>query len=508
MNDQAKGEAMHTTFLNRLTRRASRLVGVLAVVGMGPMLPLGAGVLATPHVAVAQAATGDDVIVFTSGKKVTGKIIEETPTAVTIKFLAGGIEATATYQKTELLSVTRGTGQTPAAPTTGTPATGLPKEQIKAAAADPIEGGKKKVYVVELTGWFGEDISQTPMRQAVKDAKKHSPDYLIFVIDNDWSLRRFGQLEDIKDDEGEFDQMWRAEAMAPVFNEEIKREWTTQPTVVFWVKKAMGGAAFLPLSCPNIYMSTEGKIGGIGGLNRIFGTMGDKVVREKQFSLRIGHAEGLAIQGGYEPRLIKALCRDETILSYRIEGGKPVYLDRMPESPDEFLLTDDADEQAGRADTIDLLARGEGNDCLTLNSDLAFKLGVSKGTTDTMDDLIFKLGIARNHEFVSGNSADAVAGSSKRITKGWIDGLEDAKRKLRKMWQDFNRVQVADPGGFQQRTQARGRQRAIIEDMQQLLKKYEEAINPRQVPCPDWATLNIIKERLKTEQMADKPDRK
>jgi hypothetical protein len=493
----AKGDVMHNTFLSRLNRRLSRFIGLMAVVGMGPVLPLGAGVLSTPTPAIAQTAAGDDVIVFTSGKKITGKILEETPTSVTIKFLTAGIEATATYQKSELLSITKGTGQTPAAPTAATP--GAPKQpEMKAAAADPAGSGKKKIYTIELTGWFGEDISETPMRQAVKDAKKNNADYIIFVIDNDWSLRRFGQLEDIKDDQGQFDQMWRAEAMSPVFNEEIRREWTTPPTVVFWVKKAMGGAAFLPLSCRNIYFHSDGKIGGIGGLNRIFGQTGDKVVREKQFSLRIAHAEGLAILGGYEPKLIKALCRDEYILSYRIEGGRPVYLERMPESIDEILLTDDADEQAGRADTIDRLARGEGDDCLTLNADLAFKLGVSKGTTDTMDDLIFKLGIARESEMVKGNS--------QRITKGWIDGLEDAKRKLRKLWEEYENVQVAQPAQFPQRTQARGRQKAIIEDMQQLLKKYEEAINPRQVPCPDWATLNIIKERLKTQQMADRPE--
>ncbi len=498
MNLISKGHAMQTRFLNRLCRGAG--FGLLALVGMGPLVPLTAGVMATPSTAVAQEAAGDDVIVFTNGKKITGKILEETATAVTIKFMSGNIPATVTYQKSELVSVTRGTGKAPEA---AKPAAGeAPKSEIKASAttADPNDPGKKKVYVIELTGWFGEDISETPMRNAVKDAKKNNADYLIFVLDNDWSLRRFGRLDDIKDDQGQFDQLFRAEKMAPILNEEIPREWAVQPTVVFWVKKAMGGAAFLPLNCKNIYFHSEGKMGGIGGLNRIFGNMGDEVVRQKQFSLRIGHAEGMAIQGGYEYRLIKAMCLDPYVLSYRLEGGKPVYLERMPESADEFLLTDDADEQAGHADTIDILARGEGNDCLTLNAKLAQELQVSKGTVDTMDDLIFKLGIARNSEIVAGNS--------KRITKGWIDGLEDAKRKLRKLWQEFQDVQVADPGEYPQRTQARNRRKNICEEMQGILKKYEEAINARAVPCPDWATLNIIKERLKTEQMADKPDRK
>lgn len=483
---------MTMNFSNRLRRGLSGLVGMLAVAGMGPILPIATGVLTNPSPAIAQEGSSQDAIVFKTGLRIEGKILEETATTVTIQFVTAGISGTQTYQKSELIAVTRGTG----APAAGTPAVAADPVKIapRPDAASPSDPGRKKVYIIELSGEFGRDISQTPIRNAVRDAKKYEPDYLIFILDNEWS--RWGGLEEIKDDEGAFDQLFRTEDMAPILNDEIPREWDKQPTMVFWVKKAMGGAAFLPLNCRNIYFHTEGKMGGIGGLNRIFGNMGDKVVREKQFSLRLGHAEGMAIQGGYESKLVRAMARDEYVLSYRLEGGKPVYLERMPESPDEVLLTDDGDEQAGNRDDIVMLARGEGNDCLTLTAKLAFELGVSKGTVDTMDDLIFKLGIARNHEVISGNS--------KRIMKGWSDGIEDARRKLARLWRDFNEVEVAPPGEYPQRTTARGRRRAICDEMQTILKRYEESLDAREVPCPDWATLNIIKERLKTEQMADR----
>lgn len=495
---------MQATFLNRLGRWSSRIAGLMTVVALGPVVPLATGVFATPSVVVAQEAAGDDVIVLLNGKKITGKILSETATEITFKFVTAGIPATTTYKKSELLSFSKGTGAAPANPGSNTPGSTTPagptttKPEVLASASDPGGVAKKKVYIAELSGVFAEDITQTPMRLVVKDAKKSNADYLIFVLDNDWSYKRWGQKAEIDDAEGEFDQLWRAEDMAPVFNEELRREWANPPTVVFWVKKAMGGAAFLPLSCPNIYFHSDGKIGGIGGLNRQF-TSGDKVVWEKQISLRVAHAEGLAIMGGYEPRLIKALCRDEFVLSYKIEGGKPVFLERMPQSPDEFLLTDDGQEK--NADTMEQLARGEGNDCLTMNAKVAFELGVSKGTVDTIDDLIFKLGIARNHEKVGEKT-------SKRITKGWSDDVSDSKRKLRRLWQDFREVRIADPGEYPQRTQARNKQKNIIEEMQKLLEKYKEAVNPRAVPCPSWAQLNLRKETLKTEQMADKPERR
>lgn len=488
---------MTTKLSNRLRRALGGFVGLVALAGMGPALPIAAGVLTTPTPVVAQEGSGQDALVFKNGRRIEGKILDETPTTITIQFMTAGISGTSTFQKSEIISITRGTGAA-AAPETPAAVKDPVKPAPRTAAPSSNDPSKKKVYIIELSGEFGKDISQTPIRNAVRDAKKFEPDYLIFVMDNDWS--RSGGLEEIKDDEGAFDQLFRAEDIAPILNDEIPREWERQPTVVFWVKKAMGGAAFLPFNCRNIYFHSEGKMGGIGGLTRIFGNMGDLVVREKQFSLRLGHAEGMAIQGGYDPRLILAMARDEYVLSYRLEGGKPVYLERMPQSPDEFLLTDDGDEQGGRRDDIVALARGEGNDCLTLTSKVAFELGVSKGTVDSMDDLIFKLGIARNHEIIPGNS--------KRIMKGWSDGLVDARRKLARLWRDFNEVQVAAPGGYQQRTQARGRQRAICDEMQTLLKRYEEALDAREVPCPDWATLNIIKERLKTEQMADRPDRR
>ncbi len=375
---------------------------------------------------------------------------------------------------------------------------------LKAAKNEPgTTVDAKKVYIVELGGTFGEDISQTPMRQAVKDAKKLGADYLIFVLDNDWSVtRESGMRSDAekKDDQGQFDELFRAEAMETTFTEEIQHDWPAdhQPQVVFWVKKAMGGACFLPFNAKTIYFSSEAKMGGIGKLEKIFGSMGDRVVREKQFALRLGHAEGRAIQGGYEPRIVRAMARTEYVLSYKMEGGKPVFLERMPEAPDEILLTDDGKDE--REDTEEQLGRGEGNDCLTLTPKVAYDLGVSKGTVDSMDDLLFQLGLSRNHVILKGQSA--------QYMKTWRDGLEQARRKLPKLWHDFEEVMVKPPGQYQQRNEARGKRKSIIEQMEGIEKKYEEALNPHSVRVPNYNELEEIKKKIELEQLQDKPEKK
>lgn len=491
---------MHASFLNHLVRRVQPVVGMLALAGLGPALPLATGVLATPAPAVAQEAAGDDVIVFTNGKKITGKITEETATTVTIRFSTSGIPATVTYQKSELLSITKGTGKTEPAPATptkaGEPARATPKNDMR-ASTDPTDPNKKKVYKLELNGVFGEDISQTPMRQAIQDARKLDADYIIVVLDNDWSLRRFGQMGEIKDDQSGFEQFWRVEDMDPVLTEEIERQWTKKPTVVFWIKKAMGGAAFLPLSCPNIYFHSEGKMGGIGQVEETVKS-GDEVVRQKLIGARLGHVRGMAVKGGYDPRIVLAMTLTDYVLSYRMSGGKPEFLERAPASPDEEPLTDDGKE--GNKDNNEALARAEGNDCLTLKADIAFTLGISKGTVDSYDHLMQKLGLSRD--------GIQLNGKADQLMKAWKTGLGSAKRQLPKLWEQVGDVAVKDPGGYPERTAARNRRKALINEMQGIEKKYEEALNPRAIGVPGWADLETMKKEIELQQLQDKPDRR
>jgi hypothetical protein len=475
-------------------RNVVRLFASVAL-GMGlwalPAAPVGIALgLATAPAAAQTQDKDKDTIIFKNGRVVQGKILKETDTEVEFEVDVAGIKSKTTYKKDDLLSVTKGEG---AAAAEETPAATDPKttaaEAKKVEAADP---GAPKVYVLELEGWFGEDISQTPLRKAVDDAKRMEPDYLIIVMNNDWSATRFGELGDIPEDsEKFFDQIFRAVDMAPVFTEEIPR-WTKPPKVVFWVKKAMGGASILPLSCDTIYFASDAKMGGIGGLSKMFGSRGTVRTREKQRSLRLTTAEGIAIKGGHDPVLVRAMARDDYILSVKFEGGKPVYLERLPESPDELLLTDDG--EGHNEDDIAALARGEGNDVLTLKADLAYKLGISKGTVDSLNDLLFNLGIARNHQMLKGQSA--------MVLKNWTNGLENARRELVRLWDAYQEIQVT--GDYPERQQARNKQKSTIKKMQDIEKRFEEALNPWQVGVPNYNQLEEILRQIELAQMQDR----
>lgn len=448
--------------------------------------------LAPRHAVAAQDDKKDkqDIIIFRSGQQVQGEILEETPTAYRVRVVVAGIAAETTYNKADILSVMRGEGD----PIPGRPAAKAPAPTTTTrAAASPGAPGRKKVYVLELTGIFGEDISQTPIRRAVADAQRHGVDYLLVVIDNDWSLRRMGLEIDLPEDETEFNKLSRAADMEIIFREEIPQTWENPPKIVFWVKNAMGGAAFLPLSTGEIYFHSEAKMGGIGHLTRMLGSQGDEVVRQKMYSAMISQATGLAIAGGYDPRIVRAMAWTEYVLSVRFEGGRPVFIEGFPERDGDILLTDDGKDD--NKDTIEALARGEGNDVLTLKADMALKLGISKGTADSIHDLMFLLGIGRNHEIVSGQ-AD-------RIMRTWRTDVDEAKRNLRRMWErEFREIRVQ--GDYRERSQARGRQIQLIERMQAIIRRFEEAFDPRSLGVPDWNTLNILKEQIRLEQLGDR----
>ena len=323
---------------------------------------------------------------------------------------------------------------------------------------DPDSSAKMKVYHFDLTGVFAKDITQTPIREVIKDAQKYEPDYIIITLENTWDGSLFGGLreQEIGDsDITAFDQLFRAEDIEPIFTREIPAEWDKQPVIVYWVKQAMGGAAFLPFSCSNIYMTPEARIGGIGGMDELFDGVGDEVVREKQRSLRMGHARGMFIQGGYDTRICRAMAERSFVLSYTNIGGRTDLLERMPQSPTEFLLTDDGGTgDQGSADTMEDEVRGLGDDHLTLKARQALDIGISKGTVSSMEQLLFELGIARN--------AELIEGAGNRIMQQWRDNVKKAPRQLQDLVREYQEA------GSQPANSIRDRGRAISTQIRKL----------------------------------------
>lgn len=444
-------------------------------------------------------AEGQDVIIFRDGKVMTGTVVSETATAVKFRGVSFGISFETDFTKDSILEVKRGAatsitgeGAVPAStPTAVSPRTST------GAAVTPDDGVQRQnVYWIDLKGEFGTDISESPIRDAVKDARNNNADVIILALDADWKEDGRGRPR-MLEDSSNFDEIFRAEKMVPIFAEEIPREWAKQPKVVFWVKQALGGAALMPLITPEIYMTSTARLGGLGNLSFVFEGVGDEMVREKQRSLRLGHAEGWAIRGGHDYRLIRAMCRMEYVLSVKFEGGEPVLLERMPESPDEELLTDDGKDM--NADTLTQRVAGTGNDLLTMDARLAKALRVSKGTVDTQEELLNALGLGR--------TANIVPGRSRQIMKSWSDGIVSTKRRVVKLIDDFRAVEVEQPPTYENRTKARGQQLRIINELRGLLRRWGEGISDRwrgENGIPTESQLNTIEEQIRLEQLRDR----
>ncbi|MBX3403960.1 MAG: hypothetical protein KF699_11175 [Phycisphaeraceae bacterium] len=450
--------------------------------------------------AAAKAETSEaklDVIIFRNGQKVECEILEETDSTVKVKIAVAGMVAETVYQKSEILAIQKGAGApvstagkpAPRSTTTGRKPDAKP-EQI---ATD----GVPTVYVIRCTGEFGRDVSATPFAQVIEDVKKHQPDILVMEFDH-----VFGQYgEEVPDylyQPGSFDQLETARQLSTLLTDRIRDDgdWPKKPRLVGYIKKAMGAACFLPFVCPELYFHPDGLHGGVGGLEHMFDGVGDKVAQEKQYSLRLKRAEGLAEKGGHEPRILRAMARMDFVLSYRMVGGKAEFLERMPETADEFLLADDG--EGDRRDGAQERLRYLGNDVLTLNAVTAEKIGLSRGTVANLSELMYAMGYTREFTEVKGRSAD--------ILKRWSDDVNRAEANLQRLIRQFQNVEVRAPGQYRERTAARTQQKSILREARGIFMRYKEALNPRRFPADAAINdIDVIIDQIDQQQRLDGP---
>jgi hypothetical protein len=453
----------------------------------------------------AKTVSSLDTIIFRNQRVLTGTIVSETPDAIVFKGKVNGIELSTEYKKSEILEIKRGVKVNPGPvkadkpveqATSGSPELAPKGDQQSAApSSDP---NKKRVYVINLVGEFGEEISEIPMRAAVKDAAKSNADIIIFKLNNKWEIEG-GMGAKLPDEVGEFDGMRRAEEMMPIFRSEIP-ELGRDIRVVFWVEQAMGGAAFLPFLSKEIFFTSVGRMGGIGDLGEIFEGRGDEVVRQKQRSLRLGHAKGIAAVGGYDSRIVEAMSIRDTVLSVTFEDGKPKLLDRMPENPGEVLLTDDG--KGINADTMEQRVANTGNDVLTLNAKIARDIGVSKGTADTRDELFFQMGIDRVAELVPEKQSEG-------IMKAFSQQLYNSKQRLKSIMEEIG--EIPEGSNYNERTANRGRKIRLINEAIAIQNKFGNAISRRWMAenrIPGISELELARGELERKQLGDKRDRR
>lgn len=456
------------------------------------------------------AAEAQDVLIFRNGNTLTGTILSETEKKVKFKSKVSGIDFETEYDKSEILELKR-SGKKP------TGKADAPKSDAKVDPASVLGGSAKKdakdvddgrtgpkYYYVKLAGKFGSDITQTPMKQAVDDAFAQGAEILIFEVDADWNTP--DSNEEIHKEGRQVQQqfgIFRAVPINDVFVKYIPSVYgENRPKIVFYVKSAMGGAAFIPMVSCERYCSPDAKWGGIGNLSWMFGG-GSQRVLEKWKAAALQTAQGFANWGCVPEEILRAMARIEYVLSVRYVDGKPQYFEGYPSNPGEELLTDDGTEESEK-DNIEQLARFQGNDVLLITAERAEKLQLSRGTVATKEELLDRLDLT-----LSGRAVDA---RSDRIFKTWADGLERAKNSIEKLTRDYREVRVE--GEWEARRTARGRQMRFIDEIVNLLQRYGEGLDPRwcqehgiqltESGDPDVNAFLATKDRIKIDQQLDK----
>lgn len=453
-----------------LTRGICAMAACVALLGVAPAGTFG---VATAHGAVVSSADDVDRIYLRSGRIVEGRIIQETSTEIRMEVVVGGIKAPTTYSKDEVLRVERGDAQeSDDAAESGESDGGVDVDRLRerlrggGESVDPSLAGAPTVYHMPLRGWLGSDINTRIVSEMLEDARRQEPDFLVIEIDRRWQRSVFEDAPDDLGNASKFDEFSVADEIEALFTKEMPRTWRKIPHIVVWVKSAMGGAAFLPFVGDEIYFHPDGRMGGVGNLGELFGSTGDHVVRQKQRSLRLARAQGMAIAGGYDYRIVTAMTMRAYELSYRAVGGTVELFEGVASRANEQTLTENGTIRENQ-DSLRDVVRGTGDDVLTLKAETAKTLGVSKGNAETFNDVLAGMGILRNHRKLDGRA--------EKIMDDWIVQLDELGRTMPQMWEDYQQVAVGRNGVDDER-EAIGRRMRILQDIKRLIDRYGNAL--------------------------------
>lgn len=372
----------------------------------------------------AQAQDGEklDRVVLTNGRVIEGRILEENGEHIRMMVVLAGIEAPATYPANQVASIERGVINIAAeAGDEDEDDFDFEDERDRSSADGPV------VYRLDLAGLLisSGGIGQFPsepviapsaLKRALEDAASHDPEVVIINYDVTAPSGLGGVL--LVEDYG---------AIVEPFIEDGLR-------IVFWVERATGGAALLPFSSPEMYFHPDGELGGLGQVGEI--ESGDDWVNRKLLSAALGHAGGMAIKGGYAPEIIRAMCVESNWLAVRFDGGVVEYLEYEPRETDGegwIILTDD-----GKGKNADDAEELDQNDVLNLRADWAYRLGVSKGDFDNLDDLAWELGLDDDYVVEEGKGSIILESAADQVER-----TLDAYIRLQEELQDLGN---RDPG--------------------------------------------------------------
>lgn len=486
---------------NRTSFSLSRLllagVASAALFAATPALALEAvSVKASTQAGTKAGAPKQAKLKLKDGRIVEGEILAQTADVIRFKSKIAGIDVTTDYLMSDVEEVIEIETSTPA-PTDGKTDTskaearksdvplGKAVTATDSSDATPAVGEDgHRVYFAELKGKFGRNITQTLVRKLTADALKENADTIIFSLDGEWDPQNEFKFRG-------WQELFRYEELGPALTDEIQKNFPNPPRVATWVHKAMGGACLMPLCTKEIYMTEDAMIGGMFGLDVMM--QGNRTVVEKQRSLRLQHAAGWVVKGGYDVRIMYAMAVIEYVLSYRFAGDEVEFFERMPEGPNEVLLTDKG------PDSMAEYVRGKGKAYLNITSKIGTDLKISKGTANTKEDLFFLMGLDRNRIDV---------GSAKRICEQWDRRIVAAEKELKKLMQEYQDTAV-NGATYEERTQQRGKRKSTLRKMMEKLNErdlkevFDDAYR-NELELPGDAVLQSLMDQIDVQQQNDR----
>ncbi|MCX5692031.1 MAG: hypothetical protein NTV94_19915 [Planctomycetota bacterium] len=368
--------------------------------------------------------------------------------------------------------------------------------QLPLATASQPDVAVKHLYCwVRLQGSVGTEISETPLREIVNDAKQQGADTIIFEYEPVWEPLN---TEPRSGERNYLDELIRAEALAKVLTEEIPRDWVKQPRIAMWVKNACGNGIVLPMACNELYFASTARMGGFEDFGRLGDPWSSDDGLAQKWSLCLARLTRRGGPGGHEPLLLRAMCNRAIVLSLRNRDGGVELFEGLPSSPGEELLTDDG--IGPRQDDPEAIRNRTGNDVLTIDASLALRVGLSRKTIDSRGELLEAMGLASN-------AADA-SGCGDRVLMEWREGVTSTKLELCRLSEQYQRIAVGEPGDNAARKESRVQKREILLKMIGLFKgRFGESLDARwsrKNQVPSRFDLEILVEQLKLEQSRDR----
>ncbi len=379
-------------------------------------------------------ALAEDVIVLKDGTKVTGTITDEKPEFVWIHVKFGEMKKPRLVNRADIKEIIRekpaageaagggasGAKADAAAPSGGAAASASGRDGKKDKDARPaLNTGATRVAVVSQEEMVGPFMNADAFKHALTlIPEDQKPDIVVMRINSGG-----GALIEV-----------------PKLMDLIQKELKPKYRVVAWIESAISAAAMTAMNCEEIYFMKRGNLGGAVAFSSAGGKATALKDADLEMVLKLG--EMIAKNGRYDPLVIRATQEFLPLSANIDQDGRVTW---QADENGQYLVN--------RKDRI-----------LTLNAEDALKFKISKGTADTLPELMSLLGVQEYVE-VGAKADQYMVEFRANVQKAQVE-LEELQQRL-----DFI---ISNAQGLQDekdRNREFGKARGLVDQMASWIKR-------------------------------------